>query len=392
MEKRRWHMETKSSTLGLNSKIKIGVLTSSRADFGIYLPLLQAIEQDSNFELRLIVFGTHLSKFHGYTLEQIKQEGFLPYSTVESLLIGDSPNAISTSFAITNMKFADFWHNHQTQFDLVFALGDRFEMAAAVMASIPYQIKIAHIAGGETTLGAIDNIYRHIISLSSLLHFVSTEAFKERLFELLEKNEPKIFNIGALGLENLTKLKLLSMVDFYEKWDIDLKIPSILVTIHPETVAFDKNERFAEQAIRAISELATEYQVIITMPNADTSGLIFRKAFQDLEETTGNIKIVENFGTQSYFTAMKHVRILVGNTSSGIVEAASFNKYVINVGDRQKGRICGENVIHVPFDTQQIILKTNEFIHRDWTGGNPYYKEEPSKQILTQIRKLFAKL
>jgi GDP/UDP-N,N'-diacetylbacillosamine 2-epimerase (hydrolysing) len=372
--------------------IKIAILTSSRADYGIYIPLIETLRKEKDISVGLIVFGTHLSKIHGYSVSNIERDGYPIYARVESLLLGDTVNAISTSFSLTALKFADFWGQEQNNFDLVFALGDRFEMAAAVMASIPYQINIAHISGGETTLGAIDNIYRHVISLSSSLHFVSSEAFKVRLQELLEKNQPKIFNVGALGLENITKLKLLSIVEFYKKWNIDLKIPTILVTIHPETVAFDKNERFAEQAIRAISELATEYQVIITMPNADTSGLIFRKAFQDLEETTENIKIVENFGTQSYFTAMKHVRILVGNTSSGIVEAASFNKYVINVGDRQKGRICGENVIHVPFDTQEIILKTNEFIHRNWTGGNPYYKEEPSKQILTQIRKLFGKV
>jgi GDP/UDP-N,N'-diacetylbacillosamine 2-epimerase (hydrolysing) len=370
--------------------IRVGVLTSSRADYGIYVPLLKAIEQNSSFELRLIVFGTHLSKFHGYTLKQIEQGGFVPYATIESLLIGDTPNAISSSYALTNMKFADFWSHHQNEFEVVFALGDRFEMAAAVAAAVPYGIPIAHLHGGETTLGAIDNIYRHSISLASTFHFVATDSFVNRIQNILDIPSKHVYNIGSLSLENLENLPLLTQEEFIEKWNIDLNIDSILVTVHPETVAFDENEQYCAEISKALRILAKDYQIIITMSNADTSGIIYRDSFEALGKEFDSVKIIENFGTQSYFTCMKYARLLMGNTSSGIVEAASFGKFILNVGDRQKGRLAGENVIHVPFDSGEIIKQASQFIGKEFDGDNPYYQAKPSARIIEILNQKYA--
>ena len=372
--------------------IRVGVLTSSRADYGIYLPLLKALKQESNFELRLIAFGTHLSKFHGYTLKQIEQDGFVPYATVESLLVGDTPNAISTSYALTNLKFADFWSHHHNQFDIVFALGDRFEMAAAVAAAVPYDLSIAHLHGGETTLGAIDNIYRHSISLASALHFVSSDVFVNRIQNILDIPSKHVYNIGSLSLENLDSLALLSKEEFIEKWNIDLNIDSILVTVHPETVAFDQNEKYSVEITKALRTLAKDSQIIITIPNADTSGIIYRDSFEALGKEFETVKIIENFGTQSYFTCMKYAKLLIGNTSSGIVEAASFGKYVLNIGDRQKGRLAGENVIHIPFNSQEIIAQVNQFIGKEFEGYNPYYQPKPSARIIEILKQSYASL
>jgi GDP/UDP-N,N'-diacetylbacillosamine 2-epimerase (hydrolysing) len=370
--------------------IRVGVLTSSRADYGIYLPLLKAIEQDSSFELRLIVFGTHLSKFHGYTLKQINQDGFLPYATLESLLIGDTPNAISSSYALTNMKFADFWNHHQNEFDIVFALGDRFEMAAAIAAAVPYGMRIAHLHGGETTLGAIDNIYRHSISLASTFHFVATDVFVNRIQNILDIPSKHVYNIGSLSLENLENLPLLTQEEFTEKWNIDLNEDCILVTVHPETVAFDQNERYCAEISTALRILAKDYQIIITMPNADTSGIIYRNSFEALGKEFDTVKIIENFGTQSYFTCMKYAQLLIGNTSSGIVEAASFGKYVLNVGDRQKGRLAGDNVIHIPFQSEEIIEQVKHFCGKVFEGSNPYYQAKPSARIIEILKQNHA--
>lgn len=372
--------------------IHIGVLTSSRADYGIYLPLLKAIRQELNFELRLIVFGTHLSKFHGYTLKQIEQDGFLPYATVESLLIGDTPNAISSSYAITNLKFADFWNNHPNQFDIVFALGDRFEMAAAVAAAVPYGLTIAHLHGGESTLGAIDNVYRHSISLASTFHFASTDVFLNRIQNILDIPPQHGYNIGSLSLENLDDLTLLTKEEFLDKWNVNLNFDSILVTIHPETVAFKENEDYCSEVVHALGVLARRCQIIITMPNADTSGIIFRNSFVNLGKEFDNIKIIENFGTQSYFTCMKYSKLLLGNSSSGIVEAASFGKYVLNLGDRQKGRLAGENVIHIPFKSEEIIENVSHFFGKVYEGRNPYYQPNPSLKILEILKKYYALL
>jgi GDP/UDP-N,N'-diacetylbacillosamine 2-epimerase (hydrolysing) len=372
--------------------IRVGVLTSSRADYGIYLPLMKAMVQDSNFDLRLIVFGTHLSKFHGYTLKQIEYDGFVPYATLESLLIGDTPNAISSSFALTNLKFADFWNHHHHHLDVVFALGDRFEMAAAVAAAIPYGITIAHLHGGETTLGAIDNIYRHSISLASNLHFVATDVFVNRIQNILDIPSKHIYNIGSLSLENLDKLTLLTKEEFIEKWNIDLNVDSILVTVHPETVAFEENEHYCIEITNALRFLASKYQIIITMPNADTSGIIFRNSFEALGKEFDTIKNIENLGTQSYFTCMKYTQLLIGNTSSGIVEAASFGKYVLNLGDRQKGRLSSNNVIHIPFRLEDIVEQTNLYFGKFYDGNNPYYQPRPSSKILEILKIYYASI
>lgn len=370
--------------------IRVGLLTSSRADYGIYLPLMKALKADNEIDLKIIVFGTHLSKFHGYTLNQILADGFIPFGSVESMLIGDTPNAISTSYALTALKFSDFWKENQKEFDIVFSLGDRFEMAAAVAASLPFQLKIAHIHGGETTLGAIDNIYRHSISLSSYFHFVSADPFKSRLIQLLGLEDPRIFNIGSLSLENLANMPLLSVWEFKDKWDIDLNQDTLLVTIHPETVAFEFNDRYCNEVAIALESLAHHYQIVITMPNADTSGMIFRNAFEKLVEKNKNIKAVENFGTQSYFTCMNYSKLIIGNSSSGIVEAATFNKYVLNIGDRQKGRLSGENVIHLPFESVKIIELAKFYSKIEYQGSNIYFQPNPSEKIIGVLKDHYA--
>jgi GDP/UDP-N,N'-diacetylbacillosamine 2-epimerase (hydrolysing) len=367
--------------------IRVGVLTSSRADYGIYLPLLKAIKNDSDFELRLIVFGTHLSKFHGYTLKEIELDGFVPYATLESLLVGDTPNAISSTFGLTNLKFADFWNYHRNEFDVVFALGDRFEMAAAVIAAIPYGIKFAHFHGGETTLEAIDNVYRHSITLASKWHLVATEDYKARVKELVGTNDKCIVS-GSLSLVNLQQMELISLDRFHQKWGIDLSIPSMLISLHPETVAYNKNEKFASEAQVAFKTLCNDFQLIITMPNADTSGTILRKTYQVLKDSRPErIFLIENFGTQSFFSCMKNVGLIVGNSSSGIIEAASFGKYVINIGDRQKGRLTSENIIHVPFYSERIIQSVKQNYGKCFTGKNIYYQKDTVQKIMDFLKR-----
>ena len=372
--------------------IRVGVLTSSRADYGIYLPLLKALRSDEGFDVELIVFGTHLSKFHGYTVSHIKEDGFKIGAEIESFLIGDSPNAIATSFSLTSQKFSDFWKHHRSNYEIVFCLGDRFETAAAVLAGLPYGVQFAHVHGGEMTLGAIDNTYRHSISLASKYHFVSAQPFADRLKALLDDNHQHIHCVGSLSLENLEKFELLTLVEFKNKWNIDLSIDTFLVTVHPETVAFEKNEFYCREITNSLDVIADKYQVVITMPNADASGLIFRNAFNELANRKAVIKIIENFGTQSYFTCMKYAKLLIGNTSSGIVEAASFQKYVLNIGDRQKGRLYSENVIHLPFDSQLIITSAEMYANKSYKGINVYYQKNPSSKIVDVFKQEYASL
>jgi len=368
-------------------KLKLAVLSSSRADFGIYLPLLKKINREKDrYCLKFIAFGTHLSKMHGYTKVEMTREGFAPDFEIVSLLSDDRPEDISSGYAITNLKFATFWAEHK--FDLVFCLGDRFEMAAAVNSGIPLGVKFAHIHGGETTLGAIDNIYRHFITLASSYHFVSTKPFAERIKDLIQTDK-NVFVSGALGLDNIDEISLLSINEFKEKWQIDLDYPSILITIHPETVNFEKNLEFANESKKALLQLSERFQLIITMPNADTNGKIYRNMFTSLKALNPlKIHLIENFGTQSYFTCMNHVNLLIGNTSSGIVEAASFHKFVLNLGDRQKGRLTNHNVIHLPFISEQIIANSNKYSGMTYSGNNIYKTKSASEKILNVLRKI----
>lgn len=369
--------------------MRVAVLSSSRADFGIYLPLLKELKVDSFFDLSIIAFGTHLSPFHGYTIDQILNSGFEVAYRIESMLAGDSSNAVSTAMGLTTLKFAEFWSNHKNSFDLVLCLGDRYEMFAAVTAGIPYGIRFAHLHGGERTLGAIDNVFRHTITLASAIHFVATNEYAKRVGELTE-TKSNIHVVGALSLDNINQLNLLSVKDFKIKFNIDLSKPTILTTFHPETVHPHKNENYAKILSDSLTALSGKYQIVITLPNADTEGYKIRKALLGLPQKTDNkVTCVENLGTLGYFSCMKNCSFLLGNTSSGIIEAASFQKWVINLGARQKGRACGSNVLHVGIDKEQItdavrIIEENS----KFEGTNPYDKGGAVDKIIETLKSL----
>ncbi|GAB4284943.1 MAG: UDP-N-acetylglucosamine 2-epimerase [Marinilabiliales bacterium] len=331
--------------------MKIGILTSSRADFGIYLPLLKKLKSDSFFELEIIAFGTHLSKKYGYTINQIEEENFNTIHHIETVPDNDSPMDIGKAIGNTISLFSKFWNKNS--YNIVFAIGDRYEMFAAVTATVPFNIKIAHIHGGETTLGAIDNVFRDSITLMSTLHFTSTEVYKKRVCQILGKRDG-IYNVGALSIDNLSELKLLSISEFREKFNIDLSIPTILFTFHPETVGYEKNKDYINEIIATLSEL-TNYQIVITMPNADTMGLMIRERIEEFAANKKNIILIESFGTLGYLTCMKYCSFMLGNTSSGFVEASFFPKYVINLGNRQKGRIITPNIFSIPIIKEKIL-------------------------------------
>jgi GDP/UDP-N,N'-diacetylbacillosamine 2-epimerase (hydrolysing) len=366
--------------------MKIGVLTSSRADFGIYIPLLRLLFDDENIQLEIIAFGTHLSKSHGYTIQEILDKGFSVNNRIETLPKEDSPEAISASIGETIIKFSEFWSKNK--FDLVFALGDRYEMFAAVVASSTFSIDIAHIAGGETTIGAIDNVYRHGISTMSRYVFTSTEEYKQRAVRLINSEEG-IFNVGALNIDNLKKEELFSKEDFQKKFNISLKVPSILITFHPETVNYLENKKYILELISALEILVDKYQLIITMPNTDTQGAMVRHELELFAKGNKSIKLIESFGMKGYLTCMKYCNFMLGNTSSGFVEASFFPKWVINLGSRQKGRINTSNIISIPI-TKDMILKTVKIIENQTSlpkDCHIYGNGNTANEILKIIKK-----
>jgi GDP/UDP-N,N'-diacetylbacillosamine 2-epimerase (hydrolysing) len=369
--------------------MKIGVLTSSRADYGIYLPLLNKLKADIFFNLEIIAFGTHLSKSHGYTLSEIEKDGFNCSHTISSLISNDDEQAIATSYGLTVLKFADFWQSNK--YDLVFCLGDRFEMSAAVQAGIPFGVKFAHIHGGETTLGATDNIYRHQITHASILHFTATDLFSNKVSTLTD-SLANIHTVGSLSLDGIENFKPIEKAIFYDKF----KIPNqefALITFHPETVAPQVNKAFAVEMRIALTQIATKLFLIVTMPNADTMGSIFRLEIEKLKnEFPDQVLCIENFGKENYFTAMHYAKILIGNTSSGILEAANFCKYVVNVGDRQKDRLQNGNVIDAIFSSDDIIEKTLDVMNMGpYHGDNIYWKDDTAQEIISILKKNHGK-
>jgi GDP/UDP-N,N'-diacetylbacillosamine 2-epimerase (hydrolysing) len=366
--------------------MKIAVLTSSRADFGIYIPLLKLLKTDPQFTLEIIAFGTHLSKNHGYTINEILDSGYDVKHQLSTPLLSDTPQELAHSIAKTTEIFADFWTNYT--FDLVITLGDRYEMYAAVSASSPFNIEIAHIHGGETTLGAIDNAYRHAISLFSKHIFVSTEEYKKRAQEIVEKNI-NVHNVGALSIDNLNEIDFLTKADFKDKFNIDLSLPTILSTFHPETVSFKKNETYIKELLISFESLKNEFQIVITLPNTDTMGQMIRDEIIKFGKNFPEVKIIESFGMLGYLTCMQYCSFLLGNTSSGFVEASYFPKYVINLGDRQKGRLETENIITTPITSEQI-LKTVAKIKTAKTLQNlhTYGKGNTAKKIVNILKHL----
>ena len=363
--------------------MNIGVLTSSRADYGIYRPLLIEMSKDKNIKLSIFVFGTHLSKFYGETKNEILKDGFEISYEIDTIIDDDSPEAIDKSISKTISNFANLWAKSENTIDLLFCLGDRYEMFAAVVSTIPFGLRIAHIHGGEVTEGAIDNKFRNSMSIFSNLHFTSTEDHAKKVIEITGQKH-NVFNVGALGLDNIAKIELLTKEEFYSKFNILLDNP-ILVTIHPETINYEKNVKNVNELLEALNEISD--QVIVTLPNADTFGLKLREILINNFTGKSNVFLVESFGTIGYLSCIAQCAFLLGNSSSGIIEAASFGKYVCNLGDRQKGRTRSLNVLDCPFEKNEI-LKTILLIRKlgNFVGENLYGDGNSANKILTILK------
>ena len=364
--------------------MKIGVLTSSRADYSIYYPLLTALKNDSFFTLDVLAFGTHLSESHGHTVDQIVADGF-SVRRIEAVPKGDAPADISRTMGDTMRAFAELWPIEK--YDLVLCLGDRYEMFAAVASAVPFTMPIAHIHGGEITLGAIDNAFRHAITAMATYHFATTDVYRQRVVELTGSAR-NVYNVGALSIDNLSRLPLLTKDEFCQKFGIDLNLPTILITFHPETVSFARNQEYVAELIGALAQLP-DYQLVITMPNADTMGNYVREHLRAFIDRHPNAVDVESFGTIGYLSCMKYCRFLLGNTSSGFVEASFFPKYVINLGRRQEGRILTPNIINCVIETQAILNAVRNVENADAPAPVAIYGNgNAAEQIVSILRSL----
>ena len=322
---------------------KICVITGTRAEFGLLRPLIALIAKDEELQLQLIATGMHLSPEFGYTLDEIIAAGFVVDKKVECLLSSDTAVGVSKTIALAISGFADAFEALQP--DLVVVLGDRTEILGAVIAAGIANIPIAHLHGGETTEGAYDEAIRHSITKFSHLHFTSTEAYRKRVIQLGEQPE-MVFNVGAIGLDAVKKLKLLNKEEFENSIGFKLKKRNVLITYHPVTLEKEAPIQTFENILQALDELS-ETGLIFTHANSDKNGRVINKMITEYVNNHKD-KAVEfkSLGQLRYLSALQFVDFVIGNSSSGILEVPAFCIPTINIGDRQKGRICNESVIN----------------------------------------------
>jgi UDP-hydrolysing UDP-N-acetyl-D-glucosamine 2-epimerase len=368
---------------------KIGIVTTSRADYGLYLPLLKRIADHPDLSLSLYVSGMHLVPEYGNTIRMIEEDGFPMTACIPMMLATDSPLAISKSMGIGTMGFAQAFAEYRP--DIMVVLGDRFEMHCAAVAAIPFRVPIAHIHGGELTYGAIDEQFRHSLTKMSHLHFASTETYAKRIIQMGE--EPwRVIVSGAPGLDNILAIPLLSKNELTKKYNIVFSRPVILATFHPVTMEIEGTEEYITNLINALVS-CKKCQIVFTYPNIDTSGSIIIDKIRAFAQDFPNVVIVENFGQQGYLSMMAYVAAMVGNSSSGIIEAPSFKLPVVNIGARQEGRMKGINVIDTDYSAGDIARGIKKALSRKFRASildmtNPYGDGKSSDRIVSVLSEM----
>lgn len=369
-------------------KRKICVVTGSRAEYGLLSGLMQAIKEDLTLDLQVIATNMHLSPEFGLTYKEIEKDGFRIDKKVEMLLSSDTANATTKSVGLATIGFADAYEDLQP--DIILVLGDRFEILAAVSAALFFKIPVAHLHGGEITEGAYDDSIRHAITKMSHLHFTSTEMYRKRVIQLGEQPE-YVFNVGAIGVENIGKIQLLSKKDLENSLRFTLGDKSLLVTYHPVTM---ENFTAEEQCgnLLDVLDMYSDYRIIFTLPNSDTDGRIIMKLIHEFVEKHKDRSVVfTSLGKTRYLSALRYVSAVVGNSSSGIIEVPSFGIPTLNIGNRQKGRIAAESVLNCGTSKEEIkkglqAIFSTAIKEKAIIQNNPYEKERTTDTILQIVK------
>jgi GDP/UDP-N,N'-diacetylbacillosamine 2-epimerase (hydrolysing) len=372
-------------------KRKICVYTSTRAEYGLLRSVLQEIQSAKTLQLQILASGMHLSPEFGMTIQEIRADGFEPDETIEILLSGDTPTAICKSMGLAMIGYGEALQRLKP--DMLVVLGDRFETFCMAAAAPVCRVPLAHIHGGETTEGAIDEAFRHSITKMSHLHFASCEAYRQRVIQLGEAPD-RVFNVGALGVENIRRMSLMKRSDLAESIVFNLDKPYFLVTFHPVTLEKDTSKGQFQSLLDALDAFS-EYNVIFTKANSDTDGRVINHMIDEYaEKRSERCLAVTSLGALRYLSAMKYATAVIGNSSSGIVDATSFELPSVNIGDRQKGRIRGENVIDVPLSSKDHIVQgirkaiSSEFRDSLKVLFNPYGDGNASSTIIETIVKI----
>lgn len=368
---------------------KICVVTGSRAEYGLLYWLIREIKNDQDLQLQLIVTGMHLSSEFGSTYKEIERE-FIISKKIDIKLLSDTSVGISTSLGIAQKKFSEAYYELKP--DIVVILGDRFEIFGAASAAMINRIPIAHIHGGESTEGIIDEAIRHSITKMSHLHFTATEIYRKRVIQLGESPD-RVFNVGGVGIENIKRLKLLTKKQLEVAINFSFNSKNILVAFHPVTLEENTSKIHFKEILDSIDQLS-ETNIIFTKTNSDTDGRIINSMINNYVQINPNkSKSFFSMGQLNYLSTMQYIDFLIGNSSSGIIEAPSFKIATINVGDRQKGRIKADSIISCKPDKKDI-KKAIKYAYSDdfkkilKNTKNPYGDAYASKKILKVLKNI----
>tara|TARA_B100000900_G_C20594588_1_gene722877 strand:- start:1282 stop:2445 length:1164 start_codon:yes stop_codon:yes gene_type:complete len=368
---------------------KICIITGSRAEYGLIYWLIKEVKADQNFKLQLIVTGMHLSSEYGLTYKEIEKD-FKINKKIDINLVSDTSVGISRSMGIAQTSFSQAFKELKP--DLLVLTGDRYETFSAASSAMISKIPIAHIHGGELTKGSWDDTIRHCISKMAHFHFTATEEYKRRVIQLGEQPS-KVFNVGGMGIESIKRLKLLSKIEFEKSIKFKLNKKNIIVTFHPSTLDNQSSKKQFKELLDAIKDLK-DTNIIFTKTNSDTGGKEINKMidFYTSQNHENSIGII-SLGHLRYLSALQYVDVVVGNSSSGILEAPSFKIGTINIGNRQEGRIKAKSVVDCKAKKKDIKKSLNKIYSKSFqnmlsTVKNPYDNGLSSKKILKQLKKI----
>lgn len=368
---------------------KIAVFTGTRAEYGLLYWLMKEIEQDEDLELQLIVSGMHLSPEFGYTIGNIENDGFQVNEKVEMLLSSSSGVGVAKSIGLGVIGFADALDRLKP--DCLVILGDRFEALAVAQAAMILQIPIAHLHGGELTEGLIDEAIRHSITKMAQLHFTSAEVYRKRVIQLGESPD-NVFNVGAPAIENVRRLTLLTQAELEQSLNFQLGDQPLLVTYHPVTLQAGGGVESLRNLLTAFETVAPDHKLVITFPNADTHGRELIGVLQDFSSNNPErVLFTQSLGQLRYLSLMKICGAVVGNSSSGLLEAPAFGVPTVDIGKRQKGRFKPDSVIESGDDLEAInraLAKALSHSHRQISRAapNPYGDGYVSEKIIKVLK------
>jgi len=368
---------------------KICIITGSRAEYGLLRWLMKGIKDDPELDLLIIATGMHLSPEFGLTYKVIENDGFIINRKVEMLISSDSSIGIAKSIGLGMIGFADALSELKP--DLIVVLGDRFEIFSAVSAAMVAKIPIAHLHGGEATEGLIDESIRHSITKMSHLHFVAAEPYRKRVIQLGE-NPERVFLVGGLGVDSIKRFELLDRSTLETSLDFKFGKKNLLITFHPVTLDKYSAENQMGELLSVLADLK-DTKLIFTLPNADTDGRILIKMVHDFVERHNNAKAYTSLGQLSYLSCLSQVDAVVGNSSSGLLEAPSFKIGTINIGDRQRGRLQADSVINcepisVSIKSAFEKLYSHKFQNQLSAVINPYGDGGASDKIISLIKSI----